>query len=94
MSEDVVQSRYIYCALHDDTRHKGKRGAYLVEQLTGSNLVARIYPIGYVKEATAEFEVKIYATKNNLVVAEHWSVTDSRNHKKARVIKGKDYKTP
>jgi hypothetical protein len=87
--EPVVVSRYFYVGQEDSQRHKGKVSAYLVERLNDEKVVAKITPIGLVKEATAENELNLFAIKNNLSAASEWKT--NRKTKKIRLILGRNY---
>jgi hypothetical protein len=87
--EPVVVSRYFYVSKEDSQRHKGKVSAYLVERLDDEKVVAKITPIGLVKEETAENELNLFAIKNNLSVASEWKT--NRKTKKIRLILGRNY---
>ena len=88
---DQEKRLYIYCAERDEKRHKGKRSAYLVEKLGDKGLVARIHPIGFVREATVKQEIEIYATRRNLITSGSWSECANRQYKKMKVTPRKDY---
>ena len=88
VSEEVTK-RWVYCASRDAKGHKGRRSAYLVEQQAGSNVIARITPIGLVKEITQQQEINIFALRNGMTVAGRWSESDSKKHQRSRVVLGK-----
>lgn len=80
---DKVISSYIYCANDDAPKHKGKKSTYLVECLSGSNVVARISPMPMVGDITAPHEVAINALKSDLTVQGEW--LQKNRHAKIKV---------
>jgi len=84
-----VTKRWVYCANRDANGHKGKLSAYLVEQQEGSNVIAKITPIGLVKEITKKQEVNIFALRNGFTVAGRWGESKSNKHQRTRVVLGK-----
>jgi len=64
---------------------------YLVETLTGSNVVARITPLGMVKQIESESEVAMTALKQDMTLAGEWNSTKTKRHKRIRAILGKEY---
>lgn len=85
MSEETVRKTQIYTRL-DTSKHKGKRSTYLVENLRGSNIVARIMPLQMVNELVADEEISIMALKQQLSLASD-PVTKGK-HTIQRVVKG------
>ena len=71
--DEVVTNTYIYCANTDGSKHRGKRNTYLVEEMTGGKVVARISPMPMVNDSIAVQEVTVNAVKNDLVVEGEWS---------------------
>ena len=91
MEDDVVIRRYFYLAGEDDTHHKNKNSAYLVERLVGSNVVARLHSLGMVSGFAPEEMLSIEAMKQDLSFVGDWSETKSKKNKKIRLIQGTDY---
>jgi hypothetical protein len=92
MAEDpTVTRRYAYITESDCKAHKGKRSAYLVEQLSGSNVVARISSLGLVRDITAEQEVSLALMKRGITVVGKWAKTDRGYHHKSRLVIGNDF---
>lgn len=89
--EPVVVSRYFYVGQEDSTRHKGKVSAYLVERLDDEKVVAKITPIGLVKETSAETDLNLFSIKNNLSAASEWKTSKGKTYKKIRLILGRNY---
>ena len=89
--EPTVTRRYAYYSEHDSPAHRGKRSAYLVEQLTGSNVVARIIPLGLVRDITVEQEVSLALMKRGITVVGSWAVTKQGTNRKSRVVIGNDF---
>jgi len=86
MANEVVKRRYFFCSQRDNTKHKGKHSAYLVEELTGSNVVARITPVGLVPTITEIHEVSIYAIAHGMSLSGEWK--NAKRHIKVRAILG------
>jgi len=86
---EPVTKRWVYCSSADRTRHKSKRSAYLVEQQEGSNVIARITPIGLVNEKTQIQEINIFALRNNITVTGRWGETKSQKYQRTRAVLGK-----
>ena len=89
--EPTVTRRYAYHTEHESSAHKGKRSAYLVEQLTGSNIVARIIPLGLVREITVEQEISLALMKHGITVIGKWAKTERGNHRKSRAVLGAEF---
>jgi hypothetical protein len=87
MTDEVVKRRYFFCSQRDNTKHKGKHSAYMVEELTGSNVVARITPVGMVSSITEINDVSIYAISKGMSLSGEWQSTS--RHKKVRAVIGR-----
>lgn len=59
--------------------------AYFVERVRGSNVVARIEPLGLVPESIGDEQLAIQRLRRNLVVTGTWHDTPSRLHARLRV---------
>ena len=91
MPSERITRRYVYHSKQEAPEHRGKKAAYLVEQLTGSNLVARIVPLGLVKDITAESEIALLAMQKGVTVVGKWSATKRGAHSQARAVLGTDF---
>jgi len=91
MADEQVTRRYAYYSEHDSPRHKGKCSAYLVEQMSGSNVVARITPLGFIKDLTAEQEIELLLLKQGISLVGKWSPTKRGHNRKSRVVIGNGF---
>ena len=91
MPDEQITRRYVYQSEHTSEINKGKRSAYIVEQLTGSNVVARIKPLGLVKDLTADQEITLLLLKQGISVVGKWSKTTKGNHRRSRAVVGTDF---
>jgi hypothetical protein len=81
---DVVD-RYFYRSVAPTRRHRNLVSAYLVERCRGSNVVARIEPLGLVSQKIGEHEIILRGLRRNLVLAGRWEPTASSHHDRVRV---------
>src|SRR6202142_999241 len=83
---DAEVERYFYRSIATSPRHRSRVSAYFVERLRGSNVVARIEPLGLVPESIGDEQLAIQRLRRNLVVAGTWQATPSGRHARLRVV--------
>jgi hypothetical protein len=84
--KDLEVEQYFYRATSTSTRHRNRVGAYFVQRLRGSNVVARIEPLGLVPTSIGDEQLAIQRLRRNLVVAGTWQETPSGHHSRLRVV--------
>jgi len=82
--EEVVD-RFLYKSNIPSKLHRNRVETYLVERLKGSNIVARIQPLGLVPERVTDQDAALAVLRHNLVVVGGWRATARRHHSRARV---------
>lgn len=85
MTSDAVVDRFLYKSTAAPTRHRNRVETYLVERLKGSNVVARIQPLGLVPERASDVEAALAVLQHDLVVVGGWRVTARRHHTRAKL---------
>lgn len=83
-SNDFVD-RYFYRSATTSRKHRNLVSAYLVERLHGTNVVARIEPLGLVSQKVGEHEIILRGLRRNLVLVGRWQPTASLRHDRVRV---------
>jgi hypothetical protein len=84
-SESEVE-QYFYRSTTTSNRHRNRVSAYFVQRLQGSNVVARIEPLGLVPESIGDEQLAIQRLRRNLVIAGTWQETPSGHHTRLRVV--------
>ena len=85
-SNDPEVEQYFYRSTTTSKRHRNRISAYLVERLRGSNVVARIEPLGLVLVSIGDEQLAIQRLRRNLVIAGAWQETSSGHHTRQRVV--------
>jgi hypothetical protein len=67
-------------------RHKNKVSGFMVEHLSGDNVVARITPLGTFNATTAESMMTIEAMKRGRSIAGDWQ--QSGTHRRCQIVEG------
>jgi hypothetical protein len=83
-TSDTVE-RYFYRSATTSRKHRNLVSAYLVERHYGSNIVARIEPLGLVSQRLGEHEIILQGLGRNLVLAGRWQATTSLHHERIPV---------
>lgn len=83
--DEEAIDRYIYRSASGSRRHRHLVSVYLVERRSGSNVVARIEPLGLVSEKVGEHDIVLRSLRRNLVLAGSWRSTPSLRHDRVRV---------
>lgn len=93
----VAIERYIYQSA-PSTKHKGKVAIYYVEKFLATpdapltdNVVARIVPLGLVKEEEVHHKAELFSIEEEMTVAGTWRTTKSHRHERVSLILGSDY---
>jgi len=86
MSEHTVTKRYFYHGGADTPKHKNKVSAFMVEELTGDNIVARITPMGLYNVNSAQPMLTIEAMKQGLSLVGDWR--EKGKHVRRQVVEG------
>lgn len=89
--DDQISRRYVYQSQHDTSKHKGKKSVYLVEQMRGSNVIARVKPLGMVRETTAVEEITIALINESITVVGKWAKTKRGHHSRSRAVLGSEF---
>jgi hypothetical protein len=84
-SGDSELEQYFYRSTVASSRHRNRVGAYFVQRLRGSNVVARIEPLGLVPQSIGDEQLAIQRLRLNLVIAGTWQETPSGHHARMRV---------
>src|ERR1700691_981658 len=77
---------YFYRSTSTSNRHRNRVSAYFVQRMRGSNVVARIEPLGLVPTSIGDEQLAIQRLRRNLVVAGTWQATPSGLHSRMRVV--------
>jgi hypothetical protein len=85
-SEESEVEQYFYRASTTSNRHRTRVSAYFVQRLRGSNVVARIEPLGLVPTSIGDEQLAIQRLRRNLVVDGTWRATPSGHHVRQRVV--------
>ena len=85
LSSDPRVEQYFYRSTAKSSRHRNRLSAYFVQRLRGSNVVARIEPLGLVPESIGDEQLAIQRLRRNLVVAGTWEVIPSGLYARLRV---------
>jgi hypothetical protein len=85
LSKDSEIEGYFYRSTTPSSRHRNRVSAYFVQRLRGSNVVARIEPLGLVPVSIGDEQLAIQRLRRNLVVAGTWQETPSGRHSRLRV---------
>ena len=80
-----VLDRYFYQARRPAKDQPRRVSAYLVERLIGSNIVARVEPLGRVARAHPEVELTLEGVRRNLELVGSWRDTKSHHHARVQV---------
>ena len=86
LAQDPEVEQYFYCSAITSNRHRHRVNAYFVQRLRGSNVVARIEPLGLVPRSIGDEQLAIQRLRRNLVAAGAWQVTPSGRHVRQRVV--------
>lgn len=84
--EDSEVEQYFYRSTTTSNRHRDRVSAYFVQRLRGSNVVARIEPLGLVPASIGDEQLAIQRLRRNLIVAGTWHDTPSGHHSRLRVV--------
>jgi hypothetical protein len=90
VDKELVVRRYLYTPTTTEGQ-KGKVTVQLVEHLVGSNVVARITPLGSVRADNTEYETNLLALNSDLSLTGEWKESKFAHHRKVRAVLGKDY---
>jgi len=82
----TVSARYFFRSQRASSRHKDRVPLYLVETLTGSRVVARITPLGLVKEYVVEEMANLEAIRLRVTPTGGWRDTRSGHHRRLQVV--------
>jgi hypothetical protein len=85
VSKESEVEQYFYRSLSTSSRHRNRVSAYFVQRLRGSNVVARIEPLGLVPASIGDEQLAIQRLRRNLVIAGTWQETPSGRHSRLRV---------
>jgi|GEM_PF-425439 len=85
-SEESEVEQYFYRSSISSSRHRNRVSAYFVQRLQGSNVVARIEPLGLVPTSIGDEQLAIQRLRRNLVVDGMWHETPSGHHVRQRVV--------
>ena len=77
---------YFYRSTTTSNRHRNRVSAYFVQRTRGTNVVARIEPLGLVPSSIGDEQLAIQRLRRNLVVAGTWQDTSSGRHARLRVV--------
>src|SRR5579863_5077570 len=84
-SKEPPVEEYFYRSTTSSSRHRNRVSAYFVQRLRGTNVVARIEPLGLVPSSIGDEQLAIQRLRRNLVVAGTWHETPSGRHSRLRV---------
>jgi hypothetical protein len=82
---EEMTEQFLYRTVSPTKRHRYRVSAYLVKKLKGTNVVARIEPLGFINESLARHEIAMVGLQKNLVARGGWEETKSRNHVRIQV---------
>lgn len=85
-SDESDVERYFYRSSVASSRHRNRVSAYFVERQRGSNIVARIEPLGLVPSSIGDEQLAIQRLQRNLVATGTWQTTSSGHHARLRVV--------
>jgi hypothetical protein len=85
-SNESEVEQYFYRSSTSSSRHRNRVSAYFVQRLHGSNIVARIEPLGLVPTSIRDEQLAIQRLQRNLVVEGLWHETASGHHVRQRVV--------
>jgi len=85
MTNEAIIDRFLYRSTVTSKRHRNRVETYLVERLRGSNVVARIQPLGLVPERTSDLEAALTVFRRDLVVDGGWRTTARQHHARVRL---------
>ena len=77
LPEKTEVEEYFYRSTATSNRHRNRVSAYFVQRMRGSNVVARIEPLGLVPTSIGDEQLAIQRLRRNLVVAGTWQATAS-----------------
>jgi hypothetical protein len=86
LPEKTEVEGYFYRSTSTSNRHRNRVSAYFVQRMRGSNVVARIEPLGLVPTSIGDEQLAIQRLRRNLVVAGTWQATPSGHHSRLRVV--------
>ena len=82
---DLDVEQFFYRSSRTSNRHRNRVGAYYVQRIRGSKVVARIEALGLVPSSIGDEQLAIQRLRRNLVVAGSWQKTPSGHHLRQRV---------
>jgi hypothetical protein len=85
-AKETEAEQYFYRSSISSSRHRNRVSAYFVERLQGSNIVARIEPLGLVPTSLRDEQLAIQRLRRNLVADGLWQETSSGHHQRQRVV--------
>jgi hypothetical protein len=84
---EQTTDQFFYRSVTPSNRHRHHVSVYLVERINGSNVVARIEPLGLVHVKLGDQELVIKGLHRNLALSGRWHSTPSQRHARVRVVR-------
>ena len=84
---DLDVEEFFYRSSRASNRHRNRVGAYYVQRIRGSKVVARIEALGLVPSSIGDEQLAIQRLRRNHIVAGSWQKTPSGHHLRQRVTK-------